>query len=63
MKPVLLALSLVLLAAGAVIAYGARKWLEKFYKQPYDEKEVSILKSVGLLFVLAGAVILFLVGR
>ncbi len=63
MKPVLLALSIVLIVVGAVISYGARKWLEKFYKRPYDEKEISILKSIGLLTVLIGAVLLFVVGR
>lgn len=53
------ALAFVLLVAGAFIAYGAKLILDKFYKKEYDEKEVGILKSVGLLMALAGAVIIF----
>ena len=56
MKPVFWAISAILLVGGAVISYGARKLLETFYKQPFDEKEVGILKSIGLFTVLAGAV-------
>lgn len=63
MKPVFLGISFVLLIVGAVLAYGARKLLEKFYKQPFDEKEIGILKSIGLLTVMAGAILLFVVGR
>lgn len=63
MKPVFLGISFVLLVLGAIIAYGARKLLEKFYNQPFDEKEIGILKSIGLLTVVAGAILLFVVGR
>lgn len=52
-------LSLALLIAGAVIAYGAKFFLSKFYKKEYSEKEIAILKSVGLFTALAGAIIIF----
>lgn len=53
------ALAFVLLAAGAVLGYGARLILDKLYKKEYGEKEIGILKSVGLITALAGAVIIF----
>ena len=52
-------LAFVLLAIGAVIAYGARLFLDKLYKKEYGEKEVGILKSIGLITALAGAIIIF----
>ncbi|MBQ6998779.1 MAG: hypothetical protein IJN62_03220 [Clostridia bacterium] len=52
-------LSLALLVVGAVIAYGARFFLDKFYKKECSEKEIGILKSVGLFIALAGAIIIF----
>lgn len=52
-------LSLALLFIGAVIAYGARFLLNKFYRKEYSEREIGILKSVGLFVALAGAIIIF----
>lgn len=52
-------LSLVLLAVGAITAYGAKFFLARFYKKEYSEKEIGILKSVGLFIALAGAIIIF----
>ena len=52
-------LSLVLLAVGAITAYGAKFFLDRFYKKEYSEKEIGILKSVGLFIALAGAIIIF----
>lgn len=53
------ALAFALLTAGAVVAYGARLILDKLYKKEYGEKEIGILKSIGLFTALAGAVIIF----
>lgn len=52
-------LALVLLVIGAVMAYGAKPILDKFYKKEFCEKEIGILKSVGLIVALAGAIIIF----
>ncbi len=52
-------LSLVLLAVGAITAYGAKFFLDRFYKKEYSEKEIGILKSAGLFIALAGAIIIF----
>ncbi len=52
-------LSLALLVVGAVTAYGARFFLDKFYKKEYSEKEIGVLKSIGLFIALAGAIIIF----
>lgn len=52
-------LAFVLLAVGAILAYGSGFFLNKFYKKEFGEKEVGILKSVGLITALAGAIIIF----
>ncbi len=52
-------LSFALLVIGAVTAYGAKFFLDKFYKKEYSEKEIGILKSAGLFTALAGAIIIF----
>jgi len=52
-------LSLVLLVVGAITVYGAKFFLDRFYKKEYSEKEIGILKSVGLFIALAGAIIIF----
>lgn len=51
--------SCILLVLGAVIAYGSNLILSKFYKKEYGEKEVAVLKTIGLLVALAGAIIIF----
>jgi len=54
-------IALILLAVGACISYGAKPILDKFSKQEYGEKEVAVLKSVGLFTALAGAIIIFVI--
>ena len=51
--------ALVLLVIGAIVVYGSGFFLDKFYKKEYNEKQVGILKSVGLVIALAGAIIIF----
>lgn len=52
-------LALALLLIGAVMAYGAKFFLGKFYKKEYGEKEIGVLKTIGLFVALAGAIIIF----
>ena len=52
-------LAFALLIIGAAIAYGAKLILDKLYKKGYGEKEIGILKSIGLFTALAGAIIIF----
>jgi len=54
-------IALILLAVGACISYGAKPILDKFSKQEYGEKEVAVLKTVGLFTALAGAIIIFVI--
>lgn len=54
-------IAFVLLVIGALISYCATFFLDKFYKKEYGEKEIAVLKSVGLFTALAGAIIIFVV--
>jgi len=54
-------LAFALLVIGAVVAYGANALLKTFYKKDYGEKELAVLKTVGLLIALAGAIIIFVI--
>jgi len=52
------AAALSLLVIGAVIAYGAR-WILQWLGKPCGEKEVVMVKSVGLVLALVAAVCIF----
>ncbi len=54
-------LALCLLAIGAIVAYGSNLILSKFYHKEFGEKETAIVKTVGLLIALVGAIIIFVI--
>lgn len=51
--------SFIMLVVGAVITYGSNFILSKFYKKEYSDKEIAVLKNIGLFIALAGAIIIF----
>lgn len=52
-------LSAALLIIGGILGYGGKPLLRLIYKKP-TETAVLIVKSIGLLLVLAGMVIIFI---
>ena len=51
---------LIMLLAGAVIAFGSSKIAPFVLKREPDERDIVIIKSIGFVLVIAAAVITFL---
>ena len=51
---------LIMLLAGAVIAFGSSKIAPLVLKREPDERDIVIIKSIGFVLVIAAAVITFL---
>lgn len=51
--------SIILFVLGAIAGYGAKTVLKLFTKNP-TEKQVLILKFLGLIFVIVGMIMIFI---
>lgn len=51
--------TILILIAGAIVVYGAKPILKKVNGRKPTEKEIGILKSVGLIIALLGAMLIF----
>lgn len=52
-------LPIVFLVIGAILVYGAKPILKKANRRRAAEKEIGILKSIGLMIALLGAILIF----
>jgi uncharacterized membrane protein len=50
-------ISIVLLVIGAVLGYGSNYISKKFFKNPTDKTSL-VVKLVGLVFVIAGVILI-----
>ncbi len=50
---------LILVMAGAVITFAGRAFFEKIRKKELLQREVLLIKAVGAVVVIAGAILVF----